>query len=80
MSFTETSTKPSVSTSILLSPSRRRRISPPPGQQPNCTRQDLWKWTLTQEAVAPCRVRDVFAMKANDDRGMLNRRCLRHCY
>lgn len=27
--------------------------------------QELWKWTLTQDAVAPCRVRDVFALKEN---------------
>lgn len=76
MSFTETSTNPTTSASILLSPSKRRRASPLPEQRSNPTRQELWKWTLTQDAVAPCRVRDVFAMRANDDRGMSNRCCL----
>lgn len=33
------------------------------------TDQQIWKWTLTKEAIAPCFVRDVLAMRQSTDRG-----------
>ncbi|KAG8216715.1 hypothetical protein J3R82DRAFT_6926 [Butyriboletus roseoflavus] len=32
------------------------------------TDQQIWQWTLTQEAIAPCFVRDVLAMRQSTDR------------
>jgi len=56
----------------MYSPSKRRRLIPSatiffPETEPSS--QELWKWTLTQDAIAPCRVRDVFAMKDNGGKG-----------
>ncbi|TRM61726.1 hypothetical protein BD626DRAFT_459265 [Schizophyllum amplum] len=30
------------------------------------THEEIWKWTLTADAVAPCYVKDVFKLEAND--------------
>ena len=30
------------------------------------THAEIWKWTLTQHAIAPCRVEDIYAMQACD--------------
>jgi hypothetical protein len=35
------------------------------------TDQDIWKWTLTVDAIAPCWVRDVLTMRSNDMKGIL---------
>ncbi|KAH7921737.1 hypothetical protein BV22DRAFT_1038277 [Leucogyrophana mollusca] len=40
--------------------------SPPP---PTYTDQELWKWTLTKDAIAPCFVRDALAMRPNPVKG-----------
>ncbi|KIK79323.1 hypothetical protein PAXRUDRAFT_161560 [Paxillus rubicundulus Ve08.2h10] len=32
--------------------------------------QDIWKWTLTREAIAPCFVRDVLAMRESSSIGL----------
>ncbi|KIM91593.1 hypothetical protein PILCRDRAFT_810872 [Piloderma croceum F 1598] len=55
-----------------MSPTKRRRIdSAEAGVQfPKelSSPQELWKWTLTNDAIASCRVRDVFAMKDPGDK------------
>src|ERR1700722_2709197 len=33
--------------------------------------QELWKWTLTPAALAPCFISDVLAMTQNTDKGSL---------
>ena len=38
--------------------------------QPTVTDQEIWKWTLTNEAIAPCFVRDIFAMRDNMVKGV----------
>ncbi|RDB27602.1 hypothetical protein Hypma_003827 [Hypsizygus marmoreus] len=67
MSFTLTITQraPQIGT-ILLSPSKRRKIEPEePTPNPAPTTSELWKWTLTHDAVASCFVQDIFEMKEN---------------
>ncbi|TFK32015.1 hypothetical protein BDQ12DRAFT_617837 [Crucibulum laeve] len=49
---------------IQLSPSKRRCLSDEGCRKP--TTQELWAWTLTPDAVAPCSLRDVLQMKEND--------------
>ena len=78
---TSTSTAAAVRFQVQ-SPSKRRRLSPPVAtsspevgggvQTEPPSSQELWKWTLTRDAIAPCRVRDVFALKDNGSRGMLS--------
>ena len=66
MSFTTTieqHTENWKSGTILLTPSKRQRADPTP------LTSDLWKWTLTHEAIAPCFVQDVFKMREHEDLG-----------
>jgi hypothetical protein len=56
---------------ILLTPSKRQRVgseadSPTPHEH---TTAELWKWTLTHEAIAPCFVQDIFKMREHGDTG-----------
>ena len=32
--------------------------------------QEIWKWTLTKDAIAPCFVRDVLSMREAGGRGL----------
>jgi hypothetical protein len=70
---TSTSTTTAAARLPVHSPSKRRRLTPPvlddevEAEFPSS--QELWKWTLTKDGIAPCRVRDVFAMKENRGRG-----------
>jgi hypothetical protein len=87
---TSTSTSTAAAAAVRFqvhSPSKRRRLSPPVAtsspevgvqlQTEPPSSQELWKWTLTKDAIAPCRVRDVFALKDNGSRGVLSDL---HCY
>jgi hypothetical protein len=56
---------------VLLTPSKRRRVGhegelPTPRESSTA---ELWKWTLTHEAIAPCFVRDVFKMREHGEIG-----------
>lgn len=57
------------------SPLKKARVSPPgssvtasasssgDARKSLHTHSQLWKWTLTTDAVAPCRVQDIFALE-----------------
>ena len=32
--------------------------------------QEIWKWTFTKDAIAPCFVRDVFSMREPSGKGL----------
>jgi hypothetical protein len=63
----------------MHSPTKKRRLSLPVNidsaeagvQSPKelSSLQELWKWTLTNDAIASCRVRDIFAMKDPESKG-----------
>jgi hypothetical protein len=71
---------------ILLTPSKRRRASseaesPTPHEPVQPPTAELWKWTLTHEAIAPCFVQDVFKMREHNDTGkgkFFNHPCPKH--
>ena len=42
-------------------------------QAPAPTPAEIWRWTLTREALAPCFVKDVFEMKDGGHRGAWGR-------
>ena len=71
--FANSSDKPTTTAAVEVynSPSKRRRLSPATDciEVQSSSSQEFWKWTLTKDAVAPCRVRDVFAMKENRSKG-----------
>lgn len=74
MSFTSTiEEQPQHTKSLLLSPSKRRRISDSTAEDAQSTLQytpaELWKWTLTSDAVASCFVKDVFQMSETTVKG-----------
>lgn len=50
---------------LYLSPSKR----PLPNEMQEPSTAEILRWTLTSDAVAPCFVRDVFAMKENPGNG-----------
>lgn len=70
-------------TSLVLTPSKKRRLNAeeertPTRPQPTVkaepgsvvsSAQAIWSWTLTEEAVAPCFVKDVYEMKENGVKG-----------
>lgn len=66
-------------TSIVLSPSKRsvEADRPSPSRSKNAqekpsthhTCAELYSWTFTQDAIAPCFVKDVYAMKENEELG-----------
>ncbi|KZP33722.1 hypothetical protein FIBSPDRAFT_1035736 [Athelia psychrophila] len=66
MSYTTTLETSSSSSILLRSPSKRRRLSLSPKKAPSS--QELWRWTFSNEAIAPCRVRDVFAMAESESK------------
>jgi len=72
MSFTFTSTPEKTASrtttaSIYLSPSKRRRISPPPTHvQTRHSTKEIWSWTFKSDAVATCSVKDALDMKENE--------------
>jgi hypothetical protein len=59
MSFTLTN-RAEASTILLRSPSKNRQFSV---ESPSI--KEIWVWTLTSDAVAPCSVRDVLQLKEN---------------
>jgi hypothetical protein len=74
MSFTtaiEQRTESRQSGTILLTPSKRQRASHEGESSAPCASStaELWKWTLTHDAIAPCFVRDVFKMKEHGETG-----------
>ncbi|EJF59537.1 hypothetical protein DICSQDRAFT_148436 [Dichomitus squalens LYAD-421 SS1] len=77
----QTRTAISRSPSILLTPSKRRKLNaekpkqtaPPTekeAEQPQPTPADILRWTFTRAAVTSCFVRDVFEMKQSGIRDM----------
>ncbi|KDQ58565.1 hypothetical protein JAAARDRAFT_671986 [Jaapia argillacea MUCL 33604] len=84
MSFTSTIppiTSRTNAVKVNLSPSKKRPISPDGAfsdSGPAPSSREIWQWTLTKAAIAPCFVKDVFDMKesgvrANDDYFWLGR-------
>src|ERR1700720_2233591 len=76
MSSQSTSTSYKLSTKLptstgaaVKSLSKKIRLTSTADSPESSESQELWKWTLTPDAIAPCRVRDVFAMKENGSRG-----------
>lgn len=79
MSFTETITSSSQST-LLLSPSKRRKLNggvPYVSQQPSSldnglgpsqahTPNEYYSWTVRQDSLAPCFLKDIIEMKDSD--------------
>ena len=82
MSFTTvsntTETHPHRTTRLLLTPTKRQRVSNETRKE-DCsdtkvmiespTIEEIWKWTMTPDAVATCFVRDVFDMRENLEGG-----------
>ncbi|THH19281.1 hypothetical protein EW146_g1861 [Bondarzewia mesenterica] len=70
-----------VTTTVVLSPSKKRRVTPRTADQRTVpeendsstypTHAEIWKWCLKPEATALCFVRDVFAMCVNKDKGVV---------
>lgn len=46
---------------LLRSPSKNRQISSSSIESPSI--KELWAWTLSSDAVAPCSIRDVFQLE-----------------
>lgn len=76
--YTTTKARPAPGTTDATgqSPPKKPRLQAPPQPQASGskppekrtlhTHAQLWKWTLTSDAVAPCRVEDIFDMQECD--------------
>lgn len=75
MSFTSTiehhTQQSHLSGTILLSPSKKRKLTPEVEDEIPCepTTLELWRWTFTQEAIAPCFINNVWGMKQSTGKG-----------
>jgi hypothetical protein len=56
---------------MLPSP-RTFRDTQEPSTSPVPTNQEIWTWTFTKDAIAPCFVRDVFTMRSSGVKGILS--------
>ncbi|KAF8962534.1 hypothetical protein BDZ97DRAFT_1920357 [Flammula alnicola] len=68
MSFTLTSTSERSATktpTVYLSPSKRRRLSPPDPHRTTHTAKEIWSWTFKSDAIAMCSILDALEMKEN---------------
>ena len=63
-SDSQTPTKRAKTTNYATKPLSDTSKSPTSVPETKYTHEQLWKWTLTADSVAPCRIRDVFEMQA----------------